>query len=776
MAYWLANAEDQLRWSTIARFDPRYWTIDFPRPMMASCTTFQNDSITLMLSFATKQDLAGLIWWSEDKYSHPLLRYEQMKDYRGVKLQFRWESTGRVMPLNAVNGPTLTIEGRDASGNPRTWYVRLWNYAVGTPTDATITLDFDTLKGGFLLPGEADPVYAGDIDRLFISLVSDVYVAGDATPIPTGPVTGRVTLNTIRCTGRNSLLEIGDVQVPPHELRMAVGYDDVYNLTPERVVRSIHALGYRGFVDHYLGMSHYPDIIWHAGENRFIAKGGAYPISPPALEWHVNFFSHLKDFGLGIILALSYELFDALCPQAWKQRAHDGTPALTGWSPPSTLLSPTHADVQQFLKKVAEAFVTNARFIGVATKMQIGEPWWWSSLDAARKPCFYDAATTALYLNETGQVAPVITSATVTPTAPQLAYCNWLGGKLAASTAALRAHVRSVAPGMEVLLLVYTPQILDSGKDVLLPANIPLGWAYPAFEGLQLEDYDFVIRGDTASHDATVALVKTRLNYPDSITDYYAGFILSREASAQWYEIDRFAVRAAFARDTYVWAYPQVVRDGFTFFSAEDDMPPFHDELFPLAIGLRANGGPTFSTIVTESANGHEHRNIQWAQARRHYDAAPGVRSEADVAKLLSFFEARQGRAFAFRYRDPLDDSSAIFGEAPTALDQSIGVGNGVRTQFPLIKHYGEAERRITRPVAGTVLVAVNGVAQSTGWTLADFGVVSFALPPASGAVVTAGFRFDVPVRFEEDSLDISLASYRAGEARSVPLIEVREG
>jgi uncharacterized protein (TIGR02217 family) len=776
MSYWLATPQDQLRWSTIARFDPRYWTIDFPRPMMASCTTFQMDSITVALSFARKQDLAGLIWWSHDSYSHPLLSYETSRDYRGVKLQFRWESAGRVMPLDAVNGPTLTIEGRDATGAPRAWYVRLWNYATGTPTNATVSLDFDDMQAGFLLPGEADPVYAGDIDRLFISIASDAYVSGDATPIAPEPVDGRVTLNTIVCTGHNSMLEIGDVQVPPHALRMAGGYDDVYNLTPERVVRTLHALGYRGFVDHYIGMSHFPKLIWNNSESRFVAKGGIYPLNPPAEEWHISFFRHLRDFGLGIILAVSYELFDSLCPQSWKQRAHDGTPAQTGWSPPSTLLSPTQSDAQNFLKFTVQVFASDMRSIGVAAKMQIGEPWWWSSLDAQRKPCFYDASTTALYTSQMGQAPPVITSATISPTPVQLAYCTWLGTKLAASTTALRSHIRSVAPGMEVLLLVYTPQILDGGQDILLPANIPTGWAYPAFDGLQLEDYDFVIRGDTASHDAAVALVRSRLGYPDALTDYYAGFVLSRDAIAQWSEIDRFAGRVGFARDTFVWAYPQVVRDGFTFFDAEDDMPGFHDELFPLAIGLRASGGPGFSTIVTETASGHEHRNIQWAQARRHYDAAPGVRSEADVAKLLRFFEARQGRAFAFRYRDPLDNSSAAFGETATANDQHLGIGDGTRTQFALIKHYGEANRHITRPVANSVLAAINGVAQTNGWTLSDFGILSFATPPSTGAIVTAGYLFDVPVRFEDDALEVSLISYRAGEVRSVPLIEVREG
>ncbi len=776
MAYWLATADDQLRWSTIQRFDPRYWTIDFPRPMMASCTTVGTDGLTLLLSFATKQDLAGLIWWTKDSYSHPLHAYETARDYRGTTLSFRWESSGRVMPLDAVNGPTLTVEGRDASGSPRIWYVRLWNYAVGTATDAVITLDFEKLDGGFLLPGEADPVFAGDIDRLFISLVSDAYAGGDSTPIDAAPVSGRVTLSAMRVTGRSSMLESGDAAVPPHHRRMAGGYDDVYNLTPERVVQSIQALGYRSFVDHYVGMSHYPNLVWDGAEARFVASGGSFPIIPPAQEWHLSFFRHLRDVGLGVIVSLSYELFDALCPQSWKQRSHDGAPALTGWLPPSTLLSPTNSAAMQFLITTFQTFASDARAIGVDVKMQIGEPWWWTSLDTNQKPCFYDASTTALYASETGQAPQVITSAAITPTLDQLAYCTWAGAKLAASTLALRNAVKASSPGIEVLLLVYTPQILGSGAAVLLPANIPLGWAAPAFDGLQLEDYDFVLRSDTAAHDDAIALAQARLGYADSVTDYYSGFILSREAAAQWYDIDRFATRARFARDVYIWAYPQVVRDGFVTFDTEDDMPAFHDELFPLAIGLRASGGPQFSTTVTETVSGHEHRNIAWAQARRRYDAAPGVRSEVDVMTVLRFFEARQGRAFAFRYRDPLDHSSAPFDETPTAQDQTLGTGDGVRTQLPLLKHYGDAQRHITRPVSGSVMVAVNGTLQSNGWSLSDFGVVSFAVPPPLGALVSAGFHFDVPVRFEEDALEISLASYRAGELRSLPLVEVREG
>lgn len=114
---------------------------------------------------------------------------------------------------------------------------------------------------------------------------------------------------------------------------------------------------------------------------------------------------------------------------------------------------------------------------------------------------------------------------------------------------------------------------------------------------------------------------------------------------------------------------------------------------------------------------------------------------------------------------------------APAASDQRIGTGDGSTTRFRLTKNYGEGEeRRITRPVAGTVRVAVDSVEQSTGWSLEALGEIVFIAPPAAGAVVTAGFLFDVPVRFAEDRLEVNRATFLAGEAPSVPLIEVREG
>jgi uncharacterized protein (TIGR02217 family) len=224
-----------------------------------------------------------------------------------------------------------------------------------------------------------------------------------------------------------------------------------------------------------------------------------------------------------------------------------------------------------------------------------------------------------------------------------------------------------------------------------------------------------------------------------------------------------------------------VARDGFVRLPdpLESDMQAFDDVPYPLALGLAASVHPEFSTTVAVTASGFERRNALWSDARLRFDVGPGVRSEAELGELIAFFRARRGPASGFRLRDPTDFSSNGMTGAPTMLDQVLGSGDGVHSAFPLVKRYGEGDeaqvRRITRPDAATLLVSLDGVARPDGWSLAPGGVLQFGSAPASGVLVRAGFLFDVPVRFAEDRLDISGATFAAGEAPSVPLIEIRE-
>jgi len=758
MAHWLADRRTVQAEGWMTRFDAAHWVVNFPRPMMAAATTTAADAVRVDAVFYNADDLAGLIWESEDRHDHPLLRYETDRDFRGCVLSFRWRSGG-VKPLDAVNGPTLTIEGRDAQGNPRAWYVRLWNYATGTPDDAGVRLDFGRLDGGFLLPGEADPVWAGDVDRMFVSLVAPGH-SGRAEPLAAA-AEGWAEMSAIACEGPGAVIAVGEAVVPPHGMRIAGGYDDSYHLTPARVLGQVLALGYRGAINHYVGMSHYFRLEGGVVAGGAGAGAGADPLNVAARAWHRDFAKRAHALGFGVIWSLSYELFDAHCPEAWKQRAADGAPGLTGWAPPSALLSPANADAMAYLRAVARAFVGIGAGAGLEPRFQVGEPWWWTMPDG--RPCLYDAAAVAA-------IAPVPIATMRGPMTPaQLETLDRAGALLARTTRDLAdaAVGAAGAGGCERLLLAYLPTVLDAAAPEAKRMNLPVGWAWPAFDVLQLEDYDWVTAGDTAASAEGAAAATARLGYPAGRQHYLSGFVLRADERWQWERIEAAAqvARGRGVADVFLWALPQVLRDGLVRWDTEgDEMQAFDDVVFPLALGREAEVAPSFSTAVVTGQGGAEQRNADWGQARTRYDAGPGVRSEADVAVLLDFFRARMGRARAFRFRDPFDWRAA---------DQRIGTGDGHTRRFALAKHYGETARRITRPVAGSVRIAVGGVPAAA--VLEPGGWAVLAQAPAAGAAVTASFDFDVAVRFAEDSLTVSRATWGAGEAASVPLIEVRE-
>jgi len=205
----------------------------------------------------------------------------------------------------------------------------------------------------------------------------------------------------------------------------------------------------------------------------------------------------------------------------------------------------------------------------------------------------------------------------------------------------------------------------------------------------------------------------------------------------------------------------------------------FHEVRFPDNISRGARGGPERRTQIVELASGDEERNASWANSRRRYDAAYGIRRADDLAAVVAFFEARNGRLYGFRWKDWADFKSCLPSKTPAATDQAIGTGDGATTDFQLVKVYTSGAqtwtRMITKPVDSTVLMAIDGTEQTTGWSVdTTTGIVSFTTAPAAGAVVTAGFEFDVPVRFDTDTLDVTLDIERLGSITSIPLIEVR--
>jgi len=207
----------------------------------------------------------------------------------------------------------------------------------------------------------------------------------------------------------------------------------------------------------------------------------------------------------------------------------------------------------------------------------------------------------------------------------------------------------------------------------------------------------------------------------------------------------------------------------------------FHEERFPATLSFGSVGGPERRTEIVGLTNGFEERNTPWAQSRRRYDAGVGVRSLDDLETLVAFFEARQGQLVGFRWKDWTDYKSCRPSGQIDARDQLIGTGDGKTLMFPLSKGYrsGAAvyRRPITKPVPGTVRIAVGGDLrqEEVEWVCDDeTGEVMFTTPPPPDAEITAGFEFDVPVRFDTDRIETSVARFTAGEMPSVPVVEVR--
>jgi len=202
----------------------------------------------------------------------------------------------------------------------------------------------------------------------------------------------------------------------------------------------------------------------------------------------------------------------------------------------------------------------------------------------------------------------------------------------------------------------------------------------------------------------------------------------------------------------------------------------FHEIQFPTAIAFHSSGGPARKTEIVTLGSGYEERNAVWANSRRHYDVGYGVKTLDDLHAVIAFFEARTGQLYGFRFKDFTDFKSCAPGTALTPLDQPLGTGDGATTQFQLAKTYtsGPAswQRVIKKPVSGSVRVAVDGIETSVT-TDTTTGLVTFASAPAPGAVLTAGFEFDTPVRFDTDQLAINLAAFNAGEIPSIPIVEI---
>lgn len=207
----------------------------------------------------------------------------------------------------------------------------------------------------------------------------------------------------------------------------------------------------------------------------------------------------------------------------------------------------------------------------------------------------------------------------------------------------------------------------------------------------------------------------------------------------------------------------------------------FHEIRFPSALSFGSLGGPMRRTDIVTLNSGHEERNSSWAQSRRRYDAGVGMRNLDDLYQLIAFFEARHARLYGFRWKDWADFKSCAPSQDIAGDDQTLMIADGQTTDVQVIKTYqsGEQayERVIHKLVADSLIVQVDGMAQYVGtdYTVDEnSGLISFLNPPLQSAKITAGYEFDVPVRFDTDQLEITAAGIEYGDIPNIPVLELR--
>lgn len=209
--------------------------------------------------------------------------------------------------------------------------------------------------------------------------------------------------------------------------------------------------------------------------------------------------------------------------------------------------------------------------------------------------------------------------------------------------------------------------------------------------------------------------------------------------------------------------------------------------------GKNCIASPRFKTRITMNAGGRERSNQEWRHPLHRYTLPEAIaRDWPTILELQNHFRIMRGPHRTWPWRDPLDFASrdlaranervAQAGARITATDQQIGTGDGFTDTFQLKKTYTLASESYSRdihlPRAGTVKVAVNGaLVPDTDYTVTrPGGVLIFNDPPSNGAAITAGYLFDVEVRFEsDDSFDAILRAVNGATGfADLVLIEVR--
>lgn len=571
-------------------FKPIYWTTNGQG--IEDFSTITNDNELYIPFRVYKTDtFIGAIWSSIDGWSHAGVAYDSYFNYSGVTWIFDFESSATCPVINEETR-ALTLDIRDQLGN--IYFLPLAPYA-DTPElrTARITLDFDNLLVTRASDSEIITLDPTSIERITIGCIADTYDAS-ISEFLTAPVDCFYRVTNVSVTGGADFRIANHVE-PAHDIGMSTAYDNMHVLSPERVIKTIKALGYTGKINHYCGVSQYPNKTIELGEQKIIESIGS-TLNQPCVDWHSDFVERCVAEGWGAIFSVSYEMYSPYANVDYAQRDRLGNLAITGYTPPSYLLIPTSTNgAMNYLGNVFVDFANIMNSGGMPVSMQVGEPWWWWN-SATENPCLYDNDTLVKFNADTGLFAPTIdsvfdlTDVDLNNNGPldigndtlKESFLKWCRDELGSSTLYLRDRVKSAHPTASMTLLLFVPSLFNEGTGIVPLMNFPqVQFAHPNWDFFMTEAYDDVINGKYKEAERAITIPINTLGYPPSQVEYLAGFVPNQELAEafNWTIIDSKYTGELWSKITgnielnrefniarqYIWAYTQVTEDNFLY-------------------------------------------------------------------------------------------------------------------------------------------------------------------------------------------------------------------
>ncbi|MCX2428877.1 phage capsid protein [Acinetobacter baumannii] len=567
----------------IDRFSPIYWRIDGPQTMSFAITNYGNGFEASFRSRMTN-DLVGISWDSYDTKDHKFLAYETKYSYAGVVWDFDIELSASMPVLNNPSlTPTLTVYYHD-NGVDKIAYIILFNYA-NNPSSRTahIHINWDTVKAGF---SATDSFPVTNIQCISFSGFTSHYNGQSATPL-SQPEDGYIRITNSVVTGTNAKLNLSRVVVPQHNYGICTSYDDHYDLNPQRLVNNMVALGYQGLVNHYCGMSHYPEMAWKSDINKWqipdtLVTGEAL-VNACTRKWHEKYAQALHNANMQPIFGVSFEMYSLGANEFWAQRDWNSNLGKTGYQPPSYFFSLSDQNALAYLHKVFIEFADTMVAGGCNVNMQIGEPWWWYNTDT-NLPCVYDYPTKLAFNADTGLYAPdlgTIYEAMNKTGTPYDEFKTWLRNKLGQTCQNIRAAIKAKYANAQVCPLIFFPSIRSPIQTLATYINYPSQhYSYPNFDYIMTEAYDWLLEAKLdLAHQAVSQIPTQDLGYPANKVAYLSGFV--PDASIAYiYGFDknkpyRAPIWQRIFGDMknnvslglmkqFIWAYPQVMFDSIT--------------------------------------------------------------------------------------------------------------------------------------------------------------------------------------------------------------------